>query len=412
MKVVILFILAIGILFLRFYWYFSHIPHYNNGQIVDLQVTLSEEPVASNQGQQFSITDSQNRRISIHSSLNELYHYGDRLAIRGKLQARIVAKNRDVYSLFYPKITKLPEAKDPLSKASIAIRNTSSRLFQETLPPIAASLLSGIVFGSKEDFSKDFFQDLRNCGVLHVIAASGMNVTFFTSAVMFSLGTFFTRRLSLLLSIFAAFFYSFLVGFQPSILRATLMAIIVFTASFFGRQSLALGTLIVTGLAMLLWQPAYLFDVGFQLSFLATLGILVVGRQLEHIFWLNKLGSLKEDFVTTVAAEIATTPILLSTFGSVGMLSILVNMLVLWTVPLLMLLGSMAVVMGLIFAPLAKLLLLLCLPLLLFFQSVITFFGGLGWNFTLTHFSWQDAVGYYCLVGAGLWFLSKKQGNE
>jgi competence protein ComEC len=257
--------------------------------------------------------------------------------------------------------------------------------------------MAGIVFGSKEDFSDDFFEKLKLTGVLHVIAASGMNVAFFTGAVMFSLGAFLKRQLALILSVFAVVFYSFLVGFEPSILRASIMAIIAFTASFFGRQTLAVLALFATGFVMLLWRPSYLFDVGFQLSFVATLGILIIGQVLGK---LERLGALAEDFKTTLSAQLATFPILLGAFGSIGVLSLVVNVVVLWTVPILMLLGVVAVVVGLVFPLLGKALLLLSFPFLFFFEVVIKAFGSIGWVITVESWPWQLSVGYYLLLGA------------
>jgi len=224
-----------------------------------------------------------------------------------------------------------------------------------------------------------------------------MNVSFFTGAVMFALGSILKRQIAILLSIFAVVFYSFLVGFEPSIIRASMMAIIAFTASFLGRQNLALFALFLAGIGMLFVSPGFLFDVGFQLSFMATLGILLVNPRLN---WFNRLGSFGEDVKTTLSAQIATLPVLLSTFGSVGVLGILVNVLILWTVPILMVLGTVGVLAGLIFAPLGKIILFLSLPFLLFFEKVVTFFGGFQLNFTIESFPWPLAVGYYLVVAA------------
>lgn len=226
---------------------------------------------------------------------------------------------------------------------------------------------------------------------------------------MFSLNMFLKRRLSLILAVFAAIFYSFLVGFEASILRATIMAIIAFTASFFGRQNFAVLALIATGFVMLLWSPAFLFDVGFQLSFLATLGILLLKPLFGAIYKFPFVG---EDLVTTVSAQLATTPILLGTFGSIGLWSLLVNILVLWTVPILMLLGSMAVILGLVFAPLGKLLLFLCLPFLLLFEKVVTFFGGFSWSLAVDVFPWQFSIGYYLILVAAVILKRQKQVQD
>jgi competence protein ComEC len=415
MRLIFIFLILLIILCLRFGLFYQHIPRYENGQEIILQATLQEDPELSNRGQQFMIKTEQNQRIYIHSSLSTLYHYGDRLAISGKLQVSKNPKGFEFISMNFPKISVLPKERNIFLQSSRWVRERSLRLFEETLPPISSSLLLGIVYGAKGNFPDEFFQKLQTTGVLHVIAASGMNVSFFTGAVMFSLGSFLKRQIAIILSIFAVVFYSFLVGFEPSILRASTMAIIAFAASFFGRQTLALAVLFVTGFLMLLWQPEFLFDVGFQLSFLATLGILLVKPMLDGLGFVKKesgLQSFKQDLTTTLSAQIATFPILLGTFGRVGILSLLVNVLVLWTVPILMLLGSLAVLSGLIFAPFGKVFLLLSLPFLFFFEKVIDIFGSIGWALEVKTWPWELSVGYYLILAAIILSLRHKRINK
>lgn len=256
--------LIIGILFLfvvflfRFITYFQNVPQYHDGDHIKLQVVLQAEPKLVSQGQQFAVKNEANQQITIQTSLNKLYHYCNSLAIDGQLQVKTLPNSHEVLSMKYPKIALQESGSNPFLEASRFIRRKSTELFEAVLPQTSANLLLGIVFGVKGDFSANFYQDLRNAGVLHVIAASGMNVSFFTGAIMFSLGTFLQRRLAILLSIFAVIFYSFLVGFEPSILRASFMAIIALTASFLGRQNFALFSLFLTGIGMLLWSPAFL----------------------------------------------------------------------------------------------------------------------------------------------------------
>jgi len=391
----LIFVILIAILALRFFFYYQSVPTYVDGQQIKLQVVLQEEPIFLNQSQRFSVKNSLNQRFYIKSNLKDVYHYGDLLAIKGQLQVRKSVKGYTYYTLDYPQILVLQKQKNPLIEASLFIREKSSRLFYQVLPPVSADLLLGIVFGAKGDFPDSFYQKLQTTGVLHVIAASGMNVSFFTGAIMFSLGLFLKRHIAIILSIFAVIFYSFLVGFEASIIRASIMAIITFTASFFGRQAFGLLSLFMTGFFMLLWSPSFLFDVGFQLSFMATLGILLINPLFGR---LDILGVLGEDIKTTISAQTATFPILLGTFGKVGILSLPVNILVLWTVPILMLLGSLGVLTGLIFEPLAKLILFLALPFLLFFEWIVRIFGEMGLIFSMQNFPWQFSVGYYMIV--------------
>jgi len=126
--------------------------------------------------------------------------------------------------------------------------------------------------------------------------------------------------------------------------------------------------LFLTGFVMLFLWPQFLTDVGFQLSFAATLGIMVIPSLFKR--WENALSG---DFLTTFSAQATTLPILLGSFGTYSLWSVLVNLLVLWTVPVLMILGGFAAMVSFVFAPLSKLLLYLCLPFLVYFQFITGF---------------------------------------
>src|SRR6185503_19575693 len=145
-KFSLIFIVLITVLVWRFAEFYQASVDYQNGQIINLQVVLQEEPAISNRGQKFMVKNDQNQRFYINSSLNTLYHYGDRLAIEGKLQVSKNAKDFTFYNLNYPKIISLPRSQNPLIAVSLVVRERSTRLFRETLPQNSASLLCGIVF--------------------------------------------------------------------------------------------------------------------------------------------------------------------------------------------------------------------------------------------------------------------------
>ena len=276
--------------------------------------------------------------------------------------------------------------------------------YSQSLEKTDASLLLGIVLGIKGDFPLPFNQALQATGVLHVIAASGMNVTM-VSAFLFSLASrFFKRQWAIVMCIGGVIFYAFLSGLQPSILRATVMGCLAFGAQLFGRQYIAVYALCVSIFFMLFTSPQLAFDIGFQLSVMATLGIILLSPLLPK----NKLFA---DSNTTLSAQVFTLPILLGTFGQYGLLSILVNALVLWTIPPLMILGGVGAIIGLIFEPVGKLLILLAVPFLWFFEKVVTYFGSLQWNLTLHTLSHLLIMGYYLLL-VSVVFIVKLQARK
>lgn len=413
-------LLVILILFcllaVRFYLYNQGKITYIDGQEVAFNARLTDVPGVDGRFQQFTLSQSTGPKLFISTTRFPEYFYGDMLTLSGVVEK----KDYEDYSIFtmsYPRIQKMPS--DNFFYPLIAgIRQKISTVFAETLPPTSASLLMGIVFGIKEQMPKEFEDALRTTGVMHVIAASGMNVSMVAGAIFLILSTFLNRRKAIVLSLCVVIFYAFLSGFEASIVRATLMAGIAFTASYLGRQYYGFLALCLTAYIMLIFNPGYLTDVGFQLSFLATLGILSIsppkvpkpkekGRQRTH--WYQ---GVVDDVGVTVAAQIATLPILLFTFGQYGLLSIPVNALVLWTIPVLMVLGSIGAVLSLVLPILAKPFLYLALPFLLYFQTVVSQSAKLEWVFTVGKFSWSLVGAYYLLLSAVILLHRKRHSGE
>lgn len=389
------------LLSLRFWAYYKDLPEYKNGQQVELITTLTTEPQVDVGWQRFTVTDKKGREISILTSSALLYHYGDSVFIDGFFTVR-----NKRYFIYYPKIQIQNSEHNYLSALNLSIKTSAKSLFDTSLSLTSSELLLGIVFGGRQGLPYVFLEKLRVVGVLHVIAASGMNVTFVASALVGLFGKILKRQLVMILSILGVIFYAFLAGFEPSIVRATIMAIMALTASLLGRQYFGLFALFLTAYGMLFYLPANLFDVGFQLSFLSTLGII----------WLKPLfpgqnNFLGADIGTTMAAQITTLPVLFATFGQVGLLSILVNALVLWTIPILMIFGALGVVGGMIFFPLGRIFVWLSLPFLLYFEKAVTFFADKSWVLQVGEFSWPFVIGYYLILASVVIFVKRRAKN-
>jgi competence protein ComEC len=409
-KVSLLSFLLLVLLLFRFQQFYHTHPSYYDGQRVILTTTLQAEPTTTYKGQKFSIKTQTNQLIAVTTAVIPRYHFGQVISVSGKLKAYTFPDGQTILTMYRPNITLKKEAASPIAGVANLIRARTLLLYQKTLPPVSASLLMGMIFGANEPFPADFRQALQTTGVLHVIAASGMNVTFVSAALLFTCGLFLKRRLALMVGVLGIIFYVFLVGFQPSILRAGIMGLLAFGAALLGRQHFGVIALLVSGYLLLLWQPNYLLDVGFQLSFMATLGILFLKPLLDQpLEKLGKLGELGgETVTTTVAAQLGTLPILLSVFGQFGLLSILVNAIVLWTIPYIMVIGSIAAIIGLLFPWLGQLLLYPANPFLFYFESLVTFFGKSGWVIHSGPLPPAVWIGYYLLLGS-LVLLQKKK---
>jgi len=411
---IIVSIILLAVLLLRFQQFYNSHPSYHDGQHITITTTLQSEPTIGSGGQKFTIRTPASQLISVTADISPHYHYGQVLEIDGQLQTTTFSDGSTLLKLSHPNIIVKKQADNVISAFANKIRLHTEALYNDALPQISANLLMGIVFGAKEQFPSNFWNDLQSVGVLHVIAASGMNVTFVSAALLATLGLFLRRRTALVIGSFGIIFYVFLVGFQASILRASIMGLLAFGASLLGRQNLAVFAVFVSGYLLLLYQPSFLFDVGFQLSFLATVGIMYLKPLLdEPVKRLGKVGELGgETFTTTLAAQLGTLPILLGVFGQIGLLAVLVNMLVLWMIPILMIFGSVAAIIGLVFPFLGKLFLYPVLPFLVYFQSVVSYFGQSGWVLHVNNLPPAIWIGYYLLLAGWVFFHKKKNSGR
>jgi len=411
-KLYIIFPILLFVLAFRFWFYYHSQPEYQDGQDVSFETTLLSEPQIVGNQQRISANLDSGDRIFITTSLYPQFHYADTLLIDGILKQRRLENGSIILTMVYPKIKIIEDNKNLFLAIPSFIRQKSISLFEKTLPPTSSGLLLGIVFGVKESLASDFADSLRISGVFHVVAASGMNVTMVGGFLSSLFGWFFKRQIAILLSCAGICLYAVLTGLDPPIVRASIMGILVFSARISGRQSLSLYGLFLAGFTMLIWLPSLIFDIGFQLSFIATLGLLYIQPILEQGRNVKKLinnSILGEGVVTTVAAQASTLPILLSNFGIYSLWSIAANGLVLWTIPGIMVIGGMGAIFGIMLPSLGQLILYLSLPFLLYFERVIMFFGSIEGVLRIEEPPWQFGIGYYLLLCAVVLFISRKK---
>lgn len=426
--------ITISILFfalvIRFFTFYQDQPKYKDGQPLSLETTLFSEGTQAGKYQRITARLPHGDRVFISTASYPRYTYGQTLSIKGELQIKNVERGT-IYTMSYPKIALL-NCHPGLSRISsfdsgctsftrmtaeliAPLRARIMWLFQTSLPQPAGNLLLGIVFGIQEGMPKAFDEMLQKAGVLHVIAASGMNVTLIGGFLAALFVRVLRRQYAVALTIIVIIFYAGLAGFSASIVRASIMGILVFSAQILGRQTLALYGLLLAAFSMLFYQPFLLYDTGFQLSFMATWGLIVFNPLMQHV--LNRKGWFidliaKSDFLTTLVAQLVTLPIILGTFGAFSPVSIITNFLLLWTIPLLMIIGGIGTMVGLIIPFLGQWIFYLALPFLYYFESVVWFFGSLPVGITVTELPWTIIVGYYCLLIAGVLSVKRKMKSE
>lgn len=226
----------------------------------------------------------------------------------------------------------------------------------DLLPEPHASLAAGILLGAQRELPDDFYNKLLATGTLHVVAASGYNVTVVAAVVMRVLLIFWDRRGAIVAGVAAIAGYVLIAGAGPAVVRAGIMGSLTLLAYYWGRVAEAKWLLWVAVWVMLMVQPLMLVNPGFQLSVAATSGLLYLEPWLRR--WVKMVPAGMGNYLfPTAAATLSTLPITIFWFGRATLLGLIVNLLILPVVPLVMLMAVLTLIFPalclLLYVPLA-----------------------------------------------------------
>ena len=211
----------------------------------------------------------------------------------------------------------------------------------------ASALLGGLVLGAKTSLGEELTLSFRRTGVSHIVALSGYNMTIVADTIM-RFFSFLPRVANTWLGVTGILLFSIMAGAGATVVRAAIMALIVIFARTRGNRYNMGRALVVAGFLMIVHNPRILvFDVSFQLSFLATLGILYGPPLFEPYFrWLTERWQLRSTAVTTTSAQAAVLPLILYKMGSLSLVALPVNILILPAIPATMFFGFLTGVTG------------------------------------------------------------------
>ncbi len=208
-----------------------------------------------------------------------------------------------------------------------ALRDRLIQAVNGLLPPEQASLLIAMTLGERSGIPRRITEAFRASGTYHILAISGLNVSLLAGALFFLLKAVrVPLRVSALVSMGLITFYAALAGGSASVVRATVMADVYLLGLVLDREADSLNTLALSALGLLLWQPLYLFDVGFQLTFVATGAIVVAVNRLPSASLPVPWRWAVTPLVLSIAAFLGTAPILVSTFHRLSLIGILANL--------------------------------------------------------------------------------------
>ena len=280
------------------------------------------------------------------------------------------------------------------------------------LPEPSATFAAGLIFGGSSGLDPELQDAFSRSGLTHILAASGFNVSLFSALFYGWAAERFGRRRAIVLSMVLVAAYSVTAGAGPAVLRAALMAAVVLAGSWMRRRADTANLLLFAAVILLVWRPhALLTDPGFQLSFLATVGLLVLTPAWEPAFrWLPKRFGIRESCVASLAATALTLPVMAWHFGAVSVVSPLANLFVLPLVPPLMALSGVALAAAIIHPLLGAVVGLPAWALAQFLLSAVAAFGAL--PFAQAAAPAWSAVPFTLLSTALIWHAAKRSSSS
>ncbi len=301
------------------------------------------------------------------------YDMGDYVTVRGVVT---VPQGSDDFD--YAKYLSVKHIDRTMDRASIALSHTNSpppwnityslsrflfpvrtwfeRRITRIFPEPHASLLIGLLTGGRAGLPQDLSEDFRIAGLSHIVAISGYNITIILTLLSSSLFFLPLKKrfwpLSLGITVFVLF-----VGAGAPVVRAGIMGVLGLIAIQANRIAKPRLLILWTAFFMSTWNPLSLwYDAGFQLSFLATIGIAELGPYLKRLCrCVPESFGMRESLATTIAAEIATLPVTMLLFRQLSLIAPLSNLLVAPLIPLAMLTGFVATLLGALYEPLGLL---------------------------------------------------------
>ncbi|KKQ42719.1 MAG: ComEC/Rec2-related protein [Parcubacteria group bacterium GW2011_GWE2_37_8] len=337
----------------------------SNGEIRGI---IADEPEFKNDRAKY-VLNSGKMKILIQAPRYPEYGYGNEVLIKGKIEypknfsedfdwKSYLAKDDIYLTVYNPQIEFLAQNKgNKIYGILYKFKNRMESIFKENLAEPHTSLLAGITLGSKSGIPEDVYEKFKETGTAHIVALSGYNISVIALAIMFVLGYFtVSRDISFWISLLTIVMFVLMTGASPSVMRAAVMGILVLIARREGRMYTAKNALVFAGAIMVFLNPKILrFDAGFQLSFLATLGLILIYPKLEEkLKNTPELFGIKKAFMATLSAQIFVLPLIFYQFGTISWISSIVNILILPAVPIAMFLGFLGAFLGLIWIPIAK----------------------------------------------------------
>ncbi|MBT4722848.1 DUF4131 domain-containing protein [Candidatus Falkowbacteria bacterium] len=390
----------------------NHIASFNE-QKITFQAIVSEEPDSRLDKQKLTVKPIEYEgKVLLSMQLYPEYRYGDLLEVHCKLQTpepienfkydKYLAKS-GIYSVCYrPWIKVLEHDKGNLLVASVLkFKKKVEQSINRSVSEPQASLVAGILIGSRQGIPQDLLDQFNITGITHIIAISGYNITIIVLLLM-NLGKSLSinRKKMIWAIIIGLIFFVILTGMSASVVRAAIMGGIVVFARHIGRRSNVRNVLVLSALIMVFINPKILiWDAGFQLSFISTIGLVYLTPKLErYLKWLPSKLAIRENLTCTISAIVMTLPLILFQFHRLSIVAPIVNLIVLPVIPISMFVGFLMFLSSLVHPLLGQIVGWFSWLLLGYVIKVVEIFSSFGFASVEIQISWYVMVAMYVVL--------------
>lgn len=352
--------------------------------------------------------------------LVERWQFGDRMKVTcplvmpkstgAQFDYRMYLTKEGIGFMCRPKIVKRLERQLSWQDEIFLKREMLEKSLAAVVPEPENGLLAGIVFGGSGRLSKETRDNFARVGLSHIVAVSGQNVALVGEYLLLGLiGIGLWRQQAFWVVLVMIWIFVMATGMEASAVRAGIMGTLGFVGLHTGRLVRGEWLIVMAAAGMLMVNPLLLrYDVGFQLSFLATVALVCMLGMRRNTSTETFFGSMKDILLATVVIEIVTIPLLLKTFGFVSVVALVANVLVLLFIPMAMGLTFITSVAGLVFPAYINVFGWLAYGIGWWIIEVAKVLSRLSWaTATFTLSAWGVVAWYGGVVGA--WWLWKKK---
>lgn len=289
------------------------------------------------------------------------------------------------------------------------IRRMFERSVDRSIEQPYAALGNGFLFGGSSRMSDELADYFSKTSMTHIVAVSGYNVSLIAGYAFFlAVYLGFWRKTATIVAVLSIFVFILFVGSPSSAIRAGVMGSILLFTLALGRSRGSTRVLLYAGAVMVMINPLILrYDVGFQLSFLATLGIITLAPLYEKIRPRNiVIQGIAEIIFMTTSAQLFVLPIILWNFHSLSLMSIVVNVLVLWTIPFAMFFTFLSSLLGLVWGWLGFVVGMPAQGILWYDIKMVKFFASMDWSvMNVGRIGLFFTIVWYGTLGGVTWWL-------